>query len=53
MGRACNTNGGEEEHILEGKRPLERPRCRWLDNIMMDLVEMGWDGVMWTGGELL
>jgi hypothetical protein len=22
------------------KRPLERPRCRWLDNICMDLVEV-------------
>jgi hypothetical protein len=25
----------------EGKRPLERPRCRWVDNIRMDLVEVG------------
>jgi hypothetical protein len=24
----------------EGKRPLERPRCRWEDNIKMDLVEL-------------
>jgi hypothetical protein len=31
----------------EGKRPLGRPRCRWVDNIRMDLGE--WDGVMWTG----
>jgi hypothetical protein len=27
----------------EGKRPLGRPRCRWVDNIKMDLREMGWD----------
>jgi hypothetical protein len=26
---------------LEGKRPLGRPRRRWMDNIRMDLVEMG------------
>jgi hypothetical protein len=25
----------------EGRRPLGRPRCRWLDNIRMDLIEMG------------
>jgi hypothetical protein len=25
----------------EGKRPLGRPRRRWLDNIRMDLVEVG------------
>jgi hypothetical protein len=28
---------------LEGKRPVGRPRCRWVDNIKMDLREMGWD----------
>jgi hypothetical protein len=26
----------------EGKRPLERPRRRWEDNIRMDLREIGW-----------
>ena len=26
---------------LEGKRPLGRPRFRWVDNIMMDLQEVG------------
>ena len=26
---------------LEGKRPLGRPRCRWVDNIRMDLQEVG------------
>jgi hypothetical protein len=25
----------------EGKRPLGRPRCRWVDNIKMDLREIG------------
>jgi hypothetical protein len=29
----------------EGKRPLGRPRRRWVDNIKMDLRETGWDGV--------
>jgi hypothetical protein len=32
----------------EGKRPLGRLRRRWVDNIRMDLGEVGW-GVMWTG----
>jgi hypothetical protein len=31
----------------EGKRPLERPRHRWVDNIIMELIEMGWDDVDW------
>jgi hypothetical protein len=30
----------------EGKRPLRRPRRRWV-NIKMDLREIGWDGVDW------
>jgi transcription termination factor 2 len=31
----------------EGKRPLGRPRRRWVDNIKMDLREIGWDEVDW------
>jgi hypothetical protein len=31
----------------EGKRPLGRPRRRWVDNIKMDLGEIGWDGRDW------
>jgi hypothetical protein len=31
----------------EGKRPLGRPRRRWVDNIKMDLREIGWDGMDW------
>jgi hypothetical protein len=33
----------------EGRRPLRKPRRRWVDNIRMDLVEMGWGGVGWIG----
>jgi hypothetical protein len=33
----------------EGKRPLWRPRRRWVDNIRMDLVEVEWGGVDWIG----
>jgi hypothetical protein len=32
---------------LEGKRPLGRPRRRWVDNIKMDLREIGWNGMDW------
>jgi hypothetical protein len=31
----------------EGKRPLGRPSRRWVDNIKMDLREIGWDGLIW------
>jgi hypothetical protein len=49
MGRACSTNGEKRNayRILVGKpeseRPLGRPRRRWVDNIKMDLREIGWD----------
>jgi hypothetical protein len=33
----------------EGKRLLGRPRRKWVDNIKMDLREIGWDGVDWIG----
>jgi hypothetical protein len=33
----------------EGKRPLGRPRHRWVDNIRMDLGEVGWGDVDWIG----
>jgi hypothetical protein len=32
---------------LEGKRPLGRRRCRWVDNIKIDLREIEWDGMDW------
>jgi hypothetical protein len=33
----------------EGKRPLVRPRRRWVDNIRMDLAEVGWGYLDWIG----
>jgi hypothetical protein len=30
-----------------GKRPLGRPRLRWVDNIKINLREIGWDGMDW------
>jgi hypothetical protein len=33
----------------EGKRPLERPRRRWINNIKMDLLEVGVNVVDWIG----
>jgi hypothetical protein len=33
----------------EGKRSLGRPRCRWVDNIRMNLGEVGWGDVDWIG----
>jgi hypothetical protein len=32
---------------LGEKRPLGRPRRRWVDNIKMDLREIGWYGLDW------
>jgi hypothetical protein len=43
MGWACSTNDEKRNaYVLfvgksEGNRPLGRPRCRWVDNVMMDL----------------
>jgi hypothetical protein len=49
----------------EGKRPLGRPRRRWVDSIKMDVREIGWvgmdwievlerqDGLVWTGSKWL
>jgi hypothetical protein len=34
---------------LEGKRSLGRPRHRWVDNIRMDIGEVGWGDVDWIG----
>jgi hypothetical protein len=53
MGRACSTNGDRRHayRILvvkpERKRPLGRPTRRWVDNLKIDLREIGWDGMDW------
>jgi hypothetical protein len=55
MGGACSTNGKKRNacRLLvgkpEGRRPLGRPKRRWLDNVRMDLVEVGWGDVDWIG----
>jgi hypothetical protein len=46
MDRACSTKVGDEEKT-EGMRSIGRPRRRWLDNIKLDLREIGWDGMDW------
>jgi hypothetical protein len=33
----------------DGKRPLGRPRCRWMDNIKIDLLEIEVNVVNWIG----
>jgi hypothetical protein len=53
MGRACSTTGEKKNacRVLvgnpEGKRPLGRPKRRWVDNIKMDLKEILWGGMDW------
>jgi hypothetical protein len=66
MGGPCSTNGEKRNayRLLvrkpEGKRPLGRPRRKLVDNIRMDLGELGWGdwiGLVWfrigTDEELL
>jgi uncharacterized membrane protein YdfJ with MMPL/SSD domain len=53
MGMACSTNGdktnscGISVAMTEEKRPLGRPRLRWVDNIEMDLREIERDDMDW------
>jgi hypothetical protein len=55
MGGPCSTNGEKRNAYgllvgkPEGKRPLGRPKCRRVNNIRMDLGEVGWDDVDWIG----
>jgi hypothetical protein len=48
MGGTCSTNWAKRNAYRivvgkpEGKRPLGKPRHRWVDNI-----KIGWDGVEW------
>jgi len=53
VGASCSAYGAEERFIQsfvgksEGKRPLGRPRCRWEDNIKMNLQEVICGGMDW------
>jgi hypothetical protein len=50
IGRACNTNGEKRNAYSllvgkpEGKRPLGKPRFRWVDSIKMYLRAIGEPG---------
>jgi hypothetical protein len=52
---ACSTNREKRNacRLLvenqEGRRALGRPKHRWVDNIKMDLGEIGWGGMDWIG----
>jgi hypothetical protein len=52
MGAVCSTHGRETrntDRILDGKpderRSFGKHRCRWEDNIRIDLREIGWESV--------
>jgi hypothetical protein len=52
MSTACSTNLEEDAcrvlvGKLEEKRSLGRPRRKWVDNIKVDLREIGWEGMDW------
>jgi hypothetical protein len=53
MDRACSTNGEKQNayEILvrkpEKKRPIGRPRRKWVHNIKIYLREIGWNGMDW------
>ena len=52
MGWACSAYGGQDLYRVlmgkpEGKRTLGRPRCRWDDNIKIDIQDVGCGGMDW------
>jgi hypothetical protein len=55
MGGPCSTNGEKRNTYglmvgkPEGKTPLGNPRRKWVDNIRMDLGEVGCGDVDWIG----
>jgi hypothetical protein len=55
VGETCGMNGREVECVYvtgrkaRGKRPLGRPRHRWIYNIKMDLLQVGLSVVDWIG----
>ena len=50
MARMCEERGAYRILVgkPEGKRPLGRPRRRWVDNIRMGLQEVGCGGMDWV-----
>jgi hypothetical protein len=54
MGVTCSTYGRQDmctrgiDLGTLGKRPLERPRSKWVGNIKMDMQEVGWRGMGWS-----
>jgi hypothetical protein len=51
-GNVARTGANRNAYMIlvgmsEGKRLLGRPRRRWVDNIKIDLREIGWDGMDW------
>jgi hypothetical protein len=54
VGGTCGTNEKRNVYRLlvgkpEGRKPLGRPRRRWMDNIKMDLLEIRLSVVDWIG----
>jgi hypothetical protein len=53
MGRAYSMHLGKKIAYRistgkpEGKRPLVRPRTRWVDNVTRDYRKIGWGGMDW------
>jgi hypothetical protein len=53
MGRECSTNGAKRNVYVVlvgkpgGRRPLRRPRRRWVDNSKMNLGGIEWDSMDW------
>jgi hypothetical protein len=54
MCREYSTNGEKMNTYMllagkpKGKKPLRRPKCRWVDNIKMNLRGIGWGGMHWS-----
>jgi hypothetical protein len=51
MGGACSKHGRDKKYKSyvaksEGMRPLGRPKCRWEDNIRMDVTKIVWQDVI-------
>ena len=51
MDWACGAYGEERGfyRVLVGKPEGKKPRCRWVDNIRMDLQEVGCGYMDWIG----